>query len=265
MLHGMADILRQEKETWAMIETLDCGKPITESRADMDACADMFEYFGTCAEELETKGKNTEKVDPRDPDMRCKLVKEPIGVIAAVTPWNFPLLQGTVKVAAALAAGCSVVLKPSSLAPLTCMKIAELGQKVNLPAGVLNVLPGGGPGVGTPLCSHSMVNLVSYTGSGAVGEGVMKQAAAGLKPVALELGGKGAIVVFEDAPIEATVDWIMCGIFICAGQVCSATSRLIVQEGVKPKLMEMLVERAKNIKHGDPMLEDTLLGPMCSL
>merc|ERR1719261_1494307 len=109
-----------------------------------------------------------------------------------------------------------------------------------------------------------MVNLVSYTGSGAVGEGVMKQAAAGLKPVALELGGKGAIVVFEDAPIEATVDWIMCGIFICTGQVCSATSRLIVHEKVKKPLLDMLVEKAKKIRVGDPQLEETQMGPMVS-
>jgi len=264
LVHKMAQNLRDQKEIWATIETLDCGKPINESRADVDACADTIDFYADMAEELETTTGN-KAVDPRDRDFRMNLRREPIGVVGMVTPWNFPLLQGVAKVAPALAAGCSMVLKPSSMAPLTCLKIAELAQEAGIPDGVVNVINGPGSAVGGAISSHPMADRLSYTGSGAVGEGFMRDGSKHLVQVSLELGGKGAIVVFDDAPLEATVDWIMCGIFICAGQVCSATSRLIVQEGVKPKLMEMLVDKATKIARGDPMLDSTLLGPMCSL
>merc|ERR1719456_1586395 len=166
MVHKMAQNLRDQKEVWATIESLDCGKPITESRADVDACADTFDFFADMAEELETKANKP--VDPMDPDFRMVLRREPIGVVGAVTPWNFPLLQGVAKVAPCLASGCSMVLKPSSMAPLTCLKLAELAQEAGVPAGALNVINGPGSAVGGAISTHPGVDRLSYTGSGAV-------------------------------------------------------------------------------------------------
>eukprot|EP00747_Dinoflagellata_sp_TGD_P030946 gnl/TRDRNA2_/TRDRNA2_134964_c0_seq1.p1 gnl/TRDRNA2_/TRDRNA2_134964_c0~~gnl/TRDRNA2_/TRDRNA2_134964_c0_seq1.p1 ORF type:complete len:538 (+),score=96.50 gnl/TRDRNA2_/TRDRNA2_134964_c0_seq1:68-1615(+) len=260
-LHKMGASLRAGKEEWAELETIDNGKPITESRADVDTCADFFDYCADLAAELD----RPEERDAREEGLSARVVREPAGVISAITPWNFPLLQSVAKVAPALAAGCAVVLKPSAAAPFTSLKLGELAIEAGLPPGALNVLCGMGAEVGRPMTVHPLVDRVSYTGSGHVGEGIMKDAATVLRQTTMELGGKGAIILFDDyTDIDAAVDWIMCGIFICAGQVCSATSRLLVHESIKAPVLEALVKKIGMIRAGDPMLDETQLGPMIS-
>jgi betaine-aldehyde dehydrogenase len=197
-----------------------------------------------------------------DTDFNVRLVQEPAGVAGLVTPWNFPLMQAAAKVAPALAAGCSMVLKPSSVCPATCLRLGDLALEAGLPAGALNIVTGTGREAGSALLDHRFVDRLSFTGSSGVGHTVHHAAANRLVPVSLELGGKGAIVVFDDVDLEATVDWIMVGIFLCAGQSCSATSRLVVQRGVEAKLLERLVEVAGNLRTGDPLDEATQLGPL---
>jgi betaine-aldehyde dehydrogenase len=183
-----------------------------------------------------------------------------------VTPWNFPLMQAVLKVAPAMAAGCTMVLKPSPWASLTCIMLGDVARSAGAPPGVLNVITGGPPGSdsGEHLVTHDGIDYLSFTGSGNTGKHLLHASADKLRPSGIELGGKGAMVVFPDADLHSVVDWAMCGIFICSGQVCSATSRLIVHESIEEELMDMLVARTNTIKVGHPLLETTQMGPLVS-
>lgn len=262
VLRKMSKALDKEKEEFAILESLDNGKPIAEARGDVEACVSMFDYYAGLAEAFEEK--KARGVQTQDTDFEVTLVKEPIGVCGLVTPWNFPLLQSVAKVAPALAAGCSMVLKPSSVCPATSLRMGDLAVAAELPPGALNIIGGTGSEAGSALLDHPGTQLLSFTGSGAVGHTVMHSAAKRWIPTTMELGGKGAIVVFDDADIAAVVDWIMIGIFFCSGQVCSATSRLIVQKGIEGKLMERLVEETNKIRMGDPLDEKTKIGALVS-
>ncbi|KAL2646084.1 hypothetical protein AAZV13_05G030300 [Glycine max] len=190
------------------------------------------------------------------------VLKEPIGVVALITPWNYPLLMATWKVAPALAAGCAAILKPSELASVTCLELAEICKEVGLPPGVLNILTGLGPEAGAPLAAHPDVDKIAFTGSSATGSKIMTAAAQLIKPVSLELGGKSPIIVFEDVDLDKAAEWTIFGCFWTNGQICSATSRLI--ESIATEFLNRIVKWVKNIKISDPLEEGCRLGPIVS-
>ncbi|MFQ6632994.1 hypothetical protein Gotur_012078, partial [Gossypium turneri] len=203
--------IKERKPVLAKLETVDCGKPLSESEADMDDVVGCFEYYADLAEGLDAKQKAPISLPMKT--FKSYVIKEPIGVVALIVPWNYPLLMATWKVAPALAAGCAAILKPSELASvyalhllasvfITCLELGEVCREVDLPAGVLNILPGLGPEAGASLASHPHVDKISFTGSTVTAIKIMTAAAQRVKPVTLELGGKGPIVVFEDVDID---------------------------------------------------------------
>lgn len=262
MLRKMAAGLREQREDFSVLESLDNGKPINEARADIDACIGLLDYYSGFADRFEEEMIKTVKTE--DTDFEVRLVKQPAGVMGLVTPWNFPLMQTVVKVAPALAAGCSMVLKPSSVCTATSLRLGDLALEAGLPPGALNIIAGTGSEAGAALLDHRHIQMISFTGSSGIGHTVLNAAAKRLVPAHLELGGKGAIVVFDDVDIDSVVDWIMIGIFMCSGQVCSATSRLVVHRGVEKKLLERLAAAAQKLRIGDPLEESTQLGSLTS-
>jgi len=205
------------------------------------------------------------------PDDRfsCSIVKEPLGVVALITPWNYPLLMATWKVAPSLAAGCCAVLKPSENAPLTCQVLADIAAAAGVPPGVFSVLTGLGADAGAPLAAHPGVDKVAFTGSLATGRRIMAACAERVCPVTMELGGKSPILVFDDAlgdaaALQRATEWVMFGIFWTNGQICSATSRLLVQRGAAPRLLASLKTHAEAVQVGDPMAPGCRMGPLVS-
>ncbi|PWZ58635.1 Betaine aldehyde dehydrogenase 2 [Zea mays] len=227
-LRAIAAKVIERKQELAKLEALDCGKPYDEAAWDMDDVAGCFEYFADQAEALD-KRQNSPVSLPME-TFKCHLRREPIGVVGLITPWNYPLLMATWKVAPALAAGCAAVLKPSELASVTCLELADICKEVGLPPGVLNIVTGLGPDAGAPLSAHPDVDKVAFTGSFETGKKIMAAAAPMVKPVTLELGGKSPIVVFDDVDIDKAVEWTLFGCFWTNGQICSATSRLLVHK-----------------------------------
>lgn len=262
LLRAMAEELRQEAADLARLEVLDNGKPLPEADWDVADAVGCFELYAQLAEELDAR--QGEVIPLSDDRFACRVYHQPVGVSGLVIPWNYPLLMAAWKVAPALAAGCACVLKPSELTPLSALRLAEIGRRVGLPPGVLNVVTGMGPHAGAPLCSHPAVRKVAFTGSVPTGAGVMRACAQDIKNVSLELGGKSPIVVFEDVPLEEAVEWILFGIFWNQGQVCSATSRLLVQRSIAPALLQRLAEEAARIPIGDGLTEGVKLGPLVS-
>ncbi|MDH4562822.1 aldehyde dehydrogenase family protein [Pseudomonas sp. BN411] len=260
-LHAMADGMRTRREQLAQLEVMDNGKPLPEAQWDIDDAIGCFEYYAGLAEGLDDAGEAIELPDER---FRCCVLREPIGVAGQIIPWNYPLLMAAWKVAPALAAGCTTVLKPSELTPLTALELAAIADAAELPAGVLNVVTGFGAEAGAPLSSHPGVDKLAFTGSVPTGRAIMQAAAQDIKNVSLELGGKSAFIVFDDSDVEAAVEWILFGIFWNQGQVCSATSRLLVQDGLHDRLLERLVEEARRIRIGHGLESGTLLGPLVS-
>lgn len=190
--------------------------------------------------------------------------REPIGVVGAVIPWNFPLLMLSWKVAPALAAGCTIVLKPSELTSLSAVEFAQIVADVGLPPGVFNLVTGYGPDAGQPLVSHPSVEKVAFTGSVKTGSAIMKAAADDVKVVTLELGGKSAMIVFEDVDIVQAVEWIMVGVFFNQGEVCSSTSRVLLHESIAPQVLARLKLEAEKLAVGDPLQRETKMGPLVS-
>ncbi|AQK52373.1 Betaine aldehyde dehydrogenase 2 mitochondrial [Zea mays] len=225
-LRAIAAKVIERKPELAKLEALDCGKPYDEAAWDMDDVAGCFEYFADQAEALD-KRQNSPVSLPME-TFKCHLRREPIGVVGLITPWNYPLLMATWKIAPALAAGCTAVLKPSELASVTCLELADICKEVGLPSGVLNIVTGLGPDAGAPLSAHPDVDKVAFTGSFETGKKIMASAAPMVKPVTLELGGKSPIVVFDDVDIDKAVEWTLFGCFWTNGQICSATSRLLI-------------------------------------
>lgn len=262
ILRKMGDLMADETENLARLETLDNGKPIIESRADVEACVAVLRFYAGMADDLDVS--RTEAIKTEDKDFEVRNVKVPIGTIGMITPWNFPIMQAVPKVAPAIAAGCTMVLKPSSVCSATTLRLGEIAIKAGLPAGALNIVTGTGRETGAALIDHQGLDALSFTGSSAIGHDVLHAGAKKLLPSLVELGGKGAIVVFDDVDIDVAVDWIMVGIFLCSGQVCSATSRLIVHKDIEPKLMARLVEETKKLRMGDPCDETTQLGSLTS-
>ncbi|KAJ6801345.1 betaine aldehyde dehydrogenase 1, chloroplastic-like [Iris pallida] len=261
-LRAIAAKIKEKKDMLAKLEALDCGKPLDEAAWDIDDVAGCFEYYADLGEALDKRQRTPISV-PMD-TFKSHVLREPIGVVGLITPWNYPLLMATWKVAPALAAGCTAVLKPSELSSVTCLELAEVCKEVGLPPGVLNIVTGLGPEAGAPLSSHPHVDKIAFTGSTETGRRIMTAAAELVKPVSLELGGKSPIIVFEDVDIEKAVEWTLFGCFWTNGQMCSATSRLILHETIAKEFLERLVAWAKNIKVSDPLEEGCRLGPVVS-
>lgn len=261
-LRAIANGIRARQSEIARLEVLDNGKPFPEADWDIADAAGCFDYYAGLAEQLDNNPE--EIVELPDERFTSKAVKEPIGVAGAIIPWNFPLLMAAWKVAPALAAGCTMVLKPAELTSLTALELAAIVDEVGLPPGVLNILTGSGSVAGQAIIDHKGVDKLAFTGSGPVGSKIMAAAARDIKRVSLELGGKSPFVVFEDADIDQAVEWVMFGIFWNQGQVCSGTSRVLVQDTIYDRFLARLVEETNKIKIGDGLDEGVLLGPLVS-
>lgn len=255
----VADVLIERKAEFARAESLDTGKRLVESDMDMDDIAACFRYYGKLA------GQQAGKVvDAGDPAVASRIVHEPLGVCGLITPWNFPLLQTAWKVAPALAAGNSFVLKPSELTPHTAILLVEVLTGLGLPRGVANLVLGKGASVGATLSQHPEVDLISFTGGLETGKTIAAAAAASVKRVALELGGKNPNVVFADADFDAAVDNALNAAFVDSGQVCSAGARLLVEDSIAERFTDELVRRASQIRLGGPFDEQAETGPLIS-
>ena len=258
-LRAIAAKLRERAEELATLSSRNNGKPLAEARVDLADAAASFDYYAGKAVELEAR-QNSDVAVP-DANYRSQLLLEPAGVAALIVPWNFPLVTASWKVAPALAAGCTVVLKPSEITPIVELELGRIVIDIGLPLGVVNIITGLGA-VGAAMTAHADVAKISFTGSNGVGARVMQAASAGPKSVGLELGGKSPIVVFADADEQLAAELIVGGIFYNAGQMCSATSRLVIEKSVAPRILERVVALAKNLKHGDSLDPATTMGPL---
>lgn len=254
-----AAVLRERKEEFAVAESLDTGKRIVESRIDMDDIANCFDYFGKLA--ANDAGRI---VDAGSDSVVSRISYEPVGVCALITPWNYPLLQAAWKIAPCLAAGNTFVLKPAELTPHTAIMTMQVMEELGLPAGVGNLILGAGADAGAPLSTSEDVDMVSFTGGLVTGRLLAANAAATVKKVALELGGKNPNVVFADADLDAALDNALNGAFVHSGQVCSAGARLIVEDSIAEEFVDKLVERASQIRLGGPFDPDAETGPLIS-
>ncbi len=259
LLHRVAELLLRDKDVFARAESLDTGKRLVESEYDVDDVVAVFRHYGNVA--AEDAGR---MVDPGRPDVVSRVVHEPIGVCGLITPWNYPLLQTSWKVAPALAAGDTFVLKPSELTPHTAILLMGLLEEAGLPAGVANLVLGAGARAGALLSEDPRVDMVSFTGSVPTGRRIMSSAAETVKKVALELGGKNPNIVFADADRETALDFALTAVFLHSGQVCSAGARLLVEEAIHDEFVDELVRRAERIRIGGPFDEDAETGPLIS-
>jgi len=259
-LQKMADIINRRLDELAKLEVLDNGKPYPEAKWDIEDTAGTFEFYAKLAEELDENNEQT--ITLPEPGFTSKATKEPLGVAGAIIPWNFPMLMAAWKVAPALAAGCTMILKPSEITPLTALALGEIAIEAGLPDGVLNIVTGLGKDAGQALVDHQDIDKLAFTGSVPTGSKIMANAARDIKNISLELGGKSPLVVFADTDMEKAVEWIMFGIFWNQGQVCSATSRVLVEESLYPALLARLIEEAKKIAIGAGNEDGVLLGPL---
>jgi aldehyde dehydrogenase (NAD+) len=256
LMNKLADLIEQHIDALAELETLDNGKPISESRnGDLPMVIDCLRYYAGWADKIHGQ------TIPFRGNYFCYTRREPLGVVGQIIPWNFPMVMVAWKWGPALAAGCTVVLKPAEQTPLTALRMGELALEAGYPAGVINIVPGFGETAGAPLVAHQGVDKIAFTGETTTGKLIMKSAADTLKRVTLELGGKSPNIVFADADLDAAVDGAMLGLFLNQGQCCCAGSRLLVQEPVYDKMVEKLAERSMNRKLGDPFDASTEQGP----
>ncbi len=259
LLWRLADLLEQHTDELGEVETRDNGKPLFESsKVDLPSVVQNFRYYAGWADKL-----GGETIPVSGPFLNYTL-RQPVGVVGAIVPWNFPLSLAAWKVAPALACGNVVLLKPAEETPLTALLLGELALEAGLPPGVLNVIPGRGPVTGQALVEHPGVDKVSFTGSVETGKLIMREAAATVKNITLELGGKSPNVVFADADLEAAARGATTGIFYGKGEVCAAGSRLYVERSVKDAFMETLLERTSRMVPGDPTHPKTRLGALVS-
>jgi betaine-aldehyde dehydrogenase len=261
-LRAIANGIRASQAEIARLEVIDNGKPFPEAVWDIADAAGCFDFYAGLAEQLDNDPE--EPIALADARFTSKAVREPIGVAGAIIPWNYPLLMASWKVAPALAAGCTVVLKPAEVTSLTALELAAIADEAGLPPGVLNIVTGAGSVAGQAIIDHKQVDKLAFTGSGPVGSKVMAAAARDIKRVSLELGGKSPFVVFDDSDIEKAVEWILFGIFWNQGQVCSATSRVLVQATIYEPLLKRLIEETNRIRIGNGLDEGVLLGPLVS-
>jgi betaine-aldehyde dehydrogenase len=258
ILLRLAERVRARRAELAELETRNSGKPIAESEYDMDDTATCFEYYGGLATKINGE------VLPVPADAVAFAMREPMGVAGQIIPWNYPLMMAAWKIAPALAAGCTVVLKPAEQTPLSILELAKDFEAVGIPPGVVNIVTGDGPGAGAPLVTHPEVRKIAFTGSAEVGKLIMRNAADQLKRVSLELGGKSPNIFFSDADFENAVDGALFGVFVNQGEVCSAGSRVLVQRDIYRKFVDAAAAKAKTIKVGSGLDRNNKMGPLVS-
>jgi len=247
----------------AQLETLNNGKPIKESTfMDVPSSAKTFEYFANNLEKFLTDEKN--EISSDIAKVESSLFREPLGVTVLIVPWNYPLLIASWKLAQALAAGNTVILKPSSLTPLSALELAKIIKEAGLPEGAVNIISGSGEAIGRKLCSDKRVDLISFTGSNEVGRKIMEYSSQNAKKVIMELGGKSAGIVLKDADLEAAVNGSLCSIFLNQGQMCTAMSRILVEDKIYENFLNSFVEKAGRIKLGPGTDFETQMGPLIS-
>ncbi|CAN5901283.1 aldehyde dehydrogenase family protein [soil metagenome] len=256
LLNKLADLIEQNIDELAELETLDNGKPISEARhADLPLVVDCYRYYAGWADKIHGD------TIPIRGNHFCYTKREPVGVAGQIIPWNFPLLMIAWKWGPALAAGCTVVLKPAEQTPLSALRLGELALEAGFPEGVINIVPGFGPTAGAPLVAHKGVDKIAFTGATEVGKFIMRDAANTLKRVTLELGGKSPNIVFADADMEKAVEGAMLGLYLNQGQCCCAGSRLFVQESAYDEMVDRLAEQSTARRLGDPFDPETQQGP----
>jgi betaine-aldehyde dehydrogenase len=256
-LYRLAEKMRENKERLALIETEEVGKPIRMARGDIDTAIALVEYAAGLAQHMHGESYNN-----MGETFTAMVVREPVGVAGLIVPWNFPLVVLCQKLPYALAAGCTVVIKPSEFTSGTALEVARLAEEVGLPSGVINVVTGLGGNVGQAIVDSSDVDFISFTGSTATGRKIINGSADNLKRVSLELGGKGANIVFADADLDDAIDGTLFGIYFNQGEVCCAGSRLLIDDKIADQFLERLVERSLQLKVGDPLDEDTDIGAL---
>ncbi len=259
MVYKLGLLIEENAEELARLESLDTGKTVEESRWDMADIAGIFKYYGGLADKM-----GGEVIDPPSETATSMVVREPVGVCGQISPWNYPLLQASWKMAPALAAGCTLVMKPSEITPLTAIRVTELAESLNFPPGVINLLLGPGNPAGAELAESPLVDLISFTGGIETGKTIMRAASHNVKKVALELGGKNPNIIFADADFEVALDYVLNGVFFHAGQICSAGARVMVERPLHDRFIKALQERMAAIKVGDGFTEGTQMGPLIS-
>jgi aldehyde dehydrogenase (NAD+) len=260
LIHKLADLVEENVNEIASLESLDNGKPFGDSYGQTLSSANFLRYFAGCADKIHGK------TIPADGNDFALTRKEPIGVVGAIIPWNYPIILLNFKLGMALAAGCTLVVKPAEQTPLTALYMAHLVKEAGFPPGVVNVLPGYGPTAGAAIAEHLDIDKVSFTGSSVVGKAILEASAkSNLKKVSLELGGKSPLVVFDDANLEEAVTYASRALFVNAGQTCIAPTRLFVQSGIHDKFVKLYVESALQVKVGDAFEPDVFQGPQIDL
>ncbi len=260
LVASLAAAVRQDRDELCRLETLDTGKTLAESGWDMDDVAAVFDYYAR----LGLQWPASEPLPSPNAGSESVLVQEPVGVCGQISPWNYPLLQASWKLAPAMVAGCTVVIKPSELTPLSTVRLVELVHDLGIPPGVINLVPGAGPTVGAELAESHDVDLISFTGGVQTGQGIMRAAAGNLKRVALELGGKNPHIIFGDADLEVALDHSLNGVLFHAGQICSAGARLLVQDDICDRFTAALGELMAAVPLGSGMSPETRMGPLIS-
>jgi aldehyde dehydrogenase (NAD+) len=259
LLLRLADLIESQADELATLESIDTGHPVRDSRAlDVVRTAATFRYFGGMADKVQGD------VIPVEPGFLNYVLREPLGPVGMIVPWNFPLMFCSWKMGPALAAGNTVVMKPAGLTPLSALRVAELMAEVGIPAGVVNIVPGPGRTTGEYLARHPGIRKIAFTGSTAVGRRIVEASAGNVKRVQLELGGKGANIVFDDADLDAAVNGSAFAIFHNQGQACIAGSRLILHQAIAERFLERFIALAESIRIGDPLDPETEMGPLTS-
>lgn len=257
-LFKISELIRRESKRLAELEVKNCGKPLAEAEFDISDAANCFEFYGGLATKIHGETMSVPA------NSMSFVVREPVGVCGQIIPWNYPLLMASWKLAPALAAGCTVILKPSELTPLTALELAELIQEAGLPKGVVNVVTGPGAGAGEELASNKLINKVAFTGGTVTGRKVLEGASSNLKRVTLELGGKNPNIVFADCDLEAAIDGGLFAAFANQGEVCSAGSRILVEKSLHKSLVDGMLAKINRIKLGHGLLPGVKMGPLVS-
>jgi len=258
LLYKLAERIRKESAGLAELEARNCGKPIVEAEYDVNDTATCFEYYAGLA------NKVLGHVNPVPDNALSLTLREPVGVAGQIIPWNYPLAMASWKLAPALAAGCTCVLKPAEQTPLTILEVAKWLEEIGFPAGVVNIITGFGETAGAPIVTHPEIDKIAFTGSATVGKLILRSAADSIKRVTLELGGKSPNIFFADADFEASIDGALFGVFINQGEVCSAGSRILVERSIYRKFVDALSSKAKTIRLGPPLDRATKMGPLVS-
>lgn len=260
MIYKIAEKVNENREELAYLDTIDNGKPLREAQGDVDDAYHCFLYYAGL---IKAPSGGSYGVNDGFGKMHSYMVHEPVGVCAQIVPWNYPLLMGVWKLAPALAAGNSVVFKPSEITPLSTVRLFDIFDEVGLPAGTANLVIGTGERVGAELARSQDVDMITFTGSTTVGQSIMRSAADNVKKIGLELGGKSPNIIFSDADFEGAIEWAMLGIFLNQGEICSAGSRIIIEESLKNKFVLKLKERAEALTIGNG-LDNPDMGPLVS-